>query len=75
MQAAARGLTFRVQFHDKDGHKEGQATFGDLVESEVVGVQSVDMMEAVREGGRWIDGSEWLLGLEREMGWLGVSAE
>ena len=71
MKAAARALTVRAQYYDK----EGSAAFGDLVENEVVEVRSVDMMEAVREGGGWIDGSEWLLGLESEMGWLGVSME
>lgn len=44
-KAATRGLTISSQFNEE----EGSANFWDLVENEVVGVQAVDVKEAVRD--------------------------
>ncbi|KAL9123614.1 MAG: hypothetical protein Q9175_008323, partial [Cornicularia normoerica] len=48
-KAAARGLTISAQFNDE----EGSANFWHLVENEGVGVQAVDVREAVREYLLW----------------------
>ena len=42
---AARGLTINAQFNERDS----AANFGHLVENKLVGVEAVDVKEAVRE--------------------------